>query len=842
MNHYAGTATLKQSEKGNLIKCRLIMKQYTLDILCRAVNGTLYGDPESSFSQISVDSRTLYSPDETLFIALRGERHDGHDYTCELARKGVRCFLVEELPDDQELVDKANFVKVENTLTAFHQFIKHHRSQFTMPVIGITGSNGKTIVKEWLYQMLQNSKKVIRSPKSYNSQVGVPLSVWLLDSSYDLAVFEAGISRKGEMKNLQSIIHPDIGIITNVKEAHQENFRNYEEKTHEKLTLFKESKTIFYCRDHELIHYLAIKYFVRGKCITWSQKEAADIFIKTLKKDRESVDLECTYLGTASIFTVPFSDEASLENIMHVISCLLWMKMDVSLIRQNLKSLSPVAMRLELLKGINQCTLINDSYNSDIASLTIALDFLNQQNQHKLKTLILSDILQSGKNETELYQEVSEIIKKKGVGRFIGIGEALYRQKNQFGRGAFYPSTDDFLNSLKPGDFLDEAILIKGARPFCFERISLALQHKIHGTVLEINLNALIHNLNVFRSGLDPETKIMVMVKAFSYGSGSWEIASALQYQKVDYLSVAFSDEGIALREAGISLPILVMNPDISSFGPMIDHNLEPELYNFRSLKNCEQVIRKQNLVRYPVHIKLDTGMHRLGFSEQELDSLIDFLKSHDNLEIKSVFSHLAAAEDPAHDSFTRQQISLFEQMSAKLISSFPNKVYRHLLNSAGIERFPEARFDMVRLGIGLYGISTSERNDLRSVSTLKSIISQIKTVRKGESVGYNRSSIEKYDRTIGIVPIGYADGIDRRLGNGHGRFYLNNVPVPVIGNICMDMCFIDITGIQAEEGDEVIIFGESFPVWQMAKEAGTITYEILTGISGRVQRVYYQE
>jgi alanine racemase len=821
----------------------MVMKLYTLDILCKAINGTLYGDAGASFSQISVDSRTLHSPDETLFIALRGERHDGHNYIRELVRKGVRSFLVEEIPIEKDWqADRVNFIKTENTLTAFHEFIKYHRLQFSIPVIGITGSNGKTIVKEWLYQMLQKSKKVIRSPKSYNSQVGVPLSVWLLDSSYDLAIFEAGISQKGEMKNLQSIIRPDIGIITNVKEAHQENFRDYEEKTREKLILFQECKTIIYCRDHELIHHLAIKYFVRGRCITWSQKETADIFIKTLKKTRGSVDLECTYLGTTSIFNIPFSDEASLENIMHVISCLLWMKMDASLIRQNLKSLSPVAMRLELLKGINQCTLINDSYNSDIASLTIALDFLNQQNQHRLKTLILSDILQSGKDETELYKDVSLIIKKKGISRFIGIGEALYRQKNYFGRGAFYLTTDEFLNNIKPGDFLDEAILIKGSRPFSFERISLALQHKIHGTVLEINLNALIHNLNIFRSVLNPGTRIMVMVKAFSYGSGSWEIASALEYQKVDYLSVAFSDEGIALRKAGISLPILVMNPDISSFGPMIDHNLEPELYNFRSLTNCEQVIRKQNVVRYPVHIKLDTGMHRLGFSEQELDSLADFLKAHDNLEIKSVFSHLAAAEDPAHDNFTRKQIKLFERMSAKLISLFPYKIYRHLLNSAGIERFPEAQFDMVRLGIGLYGISASDRNDLRSVSTLRSVISQIRNVKKGESVGYNRGSIEQYDRTIGIIPIGYADGIDRRLGNGNGKFYLNNIPVPVIGNICMDICFIDITGIQAEEGDGVIIFGESFPVWQMAKSAGTITYEILTGISGRVQRVYYQE
>lgn len=824
------------------------MISYTLDTLCKVVNGTLTGDPASSFHQISIDSRTLFSPEDTLFIAIRGERHDGHKFIRELIRKGVRNFLVQESTDKQESTEKqefqdgASFVVCENTLVALQEFIRFHRSKFSIPVIGITGSNGKTIVKEWLYQMLQDSRKVIRSPKSYNSQVGVPLSVWLLNSSYDLGIFEAGISRKGEMENLASMIQPDIGIITNIKEAHQENFRDHEEKTREKLKLFKNCKTIIYCSDHELIHRIAAEQFEQDRCFTWSEKGNGNIKIRTLKKSKENAELEFTFEKKSYVFTIPFSDQASLENIMHVITTLLWMRTDIPLIRENLKSLTPVAMRLELLKGINQCTLINDSYNSDIASLSIALDFLNQQNQHRLKTLILSDILQSGKNEAELYSEVSGIIRKKGINRFIGIGEALQRQEKLFGRGVFYSNTDEFLASIKPGDFSDEAILIKGSRPFSFERISLALQQKIHGTVLEVNLNALIHNLNIFRSRLNSETGIMVMVKAFSYGSGSWEIANVLQYQKVEYLSVAFADEGIALRKAGITLPIVVMNPDVLSFGQMIDHNLEPELYNFRSLYNCEKVIRKYNMVRYPVHIKLDTGMHRLGFSEEEMDPLIDFLTSHDNLEVRSVFSHLAAAEEPEHDDFTRTQIDLFNRMSQRLVSVFPYKIRRHILNSAGIERFPEAQLDMVRLGIGLYGISSSEGNDLRSVSTLKSVLSQIRTVKKGESVGYNRGSIETHDRTIGIVPIGYADGIDRRIGNGKGKFYINNKPVPVIGNVCMDMCFIDITGIQAEEGDEVIIFGESSPVWQMAKDAGTITYEILSGISGRVQRVYYQE
>lgn len=818
------------------------MKTYTLEDLCKATNGTISGDQASSFKYLSVDSRTLTSPANTLFVALRGERNDGHRFIGELILRGVKNFLVESVAKEHMETGDINFICVPDSLRALQDFARYHRSGFNIPVIGITGSNGKTIVKEWLFQMLQGSRKVIRSPKSYNSQVGVPLSVWMMDSGYDFGIFEAGISKPGEMKFLQSIIRPDIGIITNIKEAHQENFRDYEEKASEKLSLFQECRTLIYCRDHELIDRLAGELPGKVKCFTWSSGKGADVMVRKSGQNGSSTLLELSYHNKTWNFSVPFSDDASLENISHVVTCLLWLNVDISHIEKGLGLLTPVAMRLELIKGMNQCTLINDSYNSDLASLTIALDFLNQQNQHKLKTLILSDIFQSGKSETELYHEVSEIIREKGISRFIGIGEAITRQKNLFKRGSFYLTTNDFLDQLREQDFIDEAILVKGSRSFHFERISLALRQKVHGTMMEINMTALIHNLNIFRSRLKPETGIMIMVKAFSYGSGSWEIANALQYQKVDYLCVAFADEGITLRKSGISIPILVMNPEITGFELMIEHNLEPELYNFRSLLNFEDVLKRQNVVSYPVHIKLDTGMHRLGFTEDELDKLIEFLKNHEHLEIRSVFSHLAAADEPEHDDFTRQQIRLFESMSVRIISAFPYRIKRHILNSAGIERFAEAQYDMVRLGIGLYGISILESNELQNVCTLKSTISQIKTVLKGESVGYSREGMAVYDRKIGIIPVGYADGLNRRLGNGKGRFIVNGIQVPVIGNICMDMCFIDLSTVNADEGDEVIIFGESMPVWKVSQLLNTIPYEILAGISTRVQRIYYQE
>ena len=815
--------------------------QYSLHELNQVVRGTIQGNPNSPFQHISVDSRTLSSPDNTLFIAIPGERHNGHVFIEDLIARGVKNFLVETIPNGK-VKEGVNFVQVKNSLASLQKFIAYHRSGLNVPVIAITGSNGKTIVKEWLFQALQPDKNIIRSPKSYNSQIGVPLSVWMLDKIYDLAIFEAGISKPGEMKNLQSIIQPDIGIITNLKEAHQENFVSYEQKAREKLVLFQGCNKIVYCRDHSVIEKLVVKQFKGEKLFTWSMNNTADVILNDFKQEKGSTFIDLSFKGKTYQMDIPFTDKASLENSMHIITCMFLLDYNENVIRERLRNLSPVAMRLELIQGINNCSLINDTYNSDLASLDIALDFLNQQNQHIQKTLILSDIFQTGKNEAELYDEVALSVEKKGVDRFIGIGEALVRNKNRFKDGSFYRKTSEFLENIRQHKFSDEAILLKGSRDFQFERISLLLQKKIHRTVLEINLNSLIHNLNVFRSKLDPETKVMVMVKALSYGSGSYEIANALQYQQVDYLSVAFVDEGIALRNAGITLPILVMNPEISSLELMLEHNLEPELYNFRSLNRFKQVLKKQNILTFPVHIKLNSGMNRLGFDEKDLDSLLDYLKQNDKMHIQSVFSHLAAVEDPDHDDFTVSQINRFRRMSDRFVSEFNYPILRHILNSAGIERFGASQFDMVRLGIGLYGISTLKNSGLEHVTSLKSTLSQIRTVLAGDSIGYGRGCITDKDRVIGVVPIGYADGIDRRLGLGRGVFEIKGKRVQVIGNICMDICFVDLTGVQAKEGDDVIIFGKSNPVWDLAARIDTIPYEIMAGISERVNRIYYQE
>jgi alanine racemase len=816
------------------------MNRYTTGDLCDITKGVLTGSRDAVFQHLSVDSRTLVSPVETLFIALRGERHDGHSFIGDLIRKGVTNFLVEEIPASSG-ENGLNFVQVEDTLHAMQQFISHHRGRCPVPVIAITGSNGKTVVKEWLYQVLQPEKKVIRSPRSYNSQVGVPLSVWMLESTYDMAVFEAGISRPGEMSRLEAIIRPDIGIITNLKEAHQQNFSSYEEKAREKLRLFDDCQKIIYCRDHLVIHEIAVKKFDKDRLFTWSREPGSDIWLKHVAWEQGQTILTLVAAGNESTYSIPFSDQASLENAMHVIACLLFLDYPPHEIKWRLENLSPVAMRLELIHGINRCTLINDSYNSDLASLTIALDFLNQQNQHEMKTLILSDIYQSGKPGEELYGEVARVISEKGIRRFIGIGDQISLHREVFKHGSFFDSTDDFLRSNRQADFADEAILIKGARQFQFEKITMMLQQKTHGTILEVNLNAMIHNLNVFRSRLAPETKIMVMVKALSYGSGTYEIANALQYQHVDYLCVAFVDEGIALRTAGIRIPVVVMNPEISSFDQMIEYQLEPEIYSFRSMYQFERILRKHNLLSFPVHIKLNTGMNRLGFNGEDMEALTSFLDSHRYLEVKSVFSHLAAAEDPAQDPFTLEQIDRFEKMSACLMNRSV-KPMRHILNSAGIERFPEAQYEMVRLGIGLYGFSALPDNVLQNVSTLKSTLSQIRKIRKGESIGYGRGDITETGKTIGIVPVGYADGLDRRMGNGHVRFFVKGKPAALVGNICMDMCFVDLTGLQAEEGDDVIIFGKEQSVENLAQSIQTIPYEILAGISSRVKRIYFQE
>lgn len=821
------------------------MSVYTLKDIAIATSGKLVGNQEATVSHLLIDSRGAISPKDTIFFAIQGKRHNGHDYVKELYLKGIRCFVVnaKALPSDTANLPEASFILVENTLDALQSLAAFHRRRFSYPVVGITGSNGKTVVKEWASQLMHGEKKVVRSPRSYNSQVGVPLSVWLMSEENDVAIFEAGISHPSEMHRLEHVLVPEIGIITNIGAAHQENFTSTRQKLQEKLMLFEHSRIVIFEHDNSLINEEVHNISQKNKQLfSWGSSNDATLRIKE-RTTSTHTRLKLWYAGSEFEVTIPFSDEASVENAMHCISLLLVLGFTTDYIADRVRKLVPVAMRLEQKEGINGCTIINDSYNSDISSLTIALNLLSNQKFDR-RTLILSDIFQSGKSNNELYAEVARLVKEKKVSRIIGVGPAISGCKELFDGvdRQFYVSTDDFLHSYHKEDFTNEAILLKGSRSFQFERISRQLERQIHQTVLEINLNALVNNLNYFRSLVKPTTKLIAMVKAFSYGSGFYEIASMLQYQRVDYLAVAFADEGVELREAGIAMPIIVLNAEPGSFDLMISHNLEPEIYSFTALARFSESAIRSGVTDYPIHIKLDTGMHRLGFVEPDVDKLVTFLKSEERLHVSSIFSHLAASDEEVHDSFTLNQIELFSRLSSRIIDSLGYSINRHILNSAGIERFPSAEFDMVRLGIGLYGVSAKDQSKLETVSTLRSTIVQIKDIPANESVGYGRKGWVSTPKRIATIPIGYADGLNRRLSNGVGKISINGTLAPIIGNICMDTCMIDITGIEAKEGDEVVIFGESPTIIDIATWIGTIPYEILTGISRRVKRIYIQE
>ena len=821
---------------------------YSLQKISEIVNGKLVGEANGEVSDLLIDSRHLVDPHQTLFFALKSARNDGHRYIDDLYEKGVRAFVVSQLPES--IHPDAAFVVVPDTLKALQMLAAYHRQQFDIPVIGITGSNGKTIVKEWLYQMLSPDYNIVRSPKSYNSQVGVPLSVWQMNQTNTLGIFEAGISEPDEMMSLQDIIRPTIGVFTNIGQAHDENFINRVQKAGEKLNLFTKTKQLVYCMDYSDIQQVVLRSGLSSKVklFTWSRKfEEADLFVKEITKSEKTAAISCIYHGENLVFTIPFADKASVENALHCIAVGLLLQMKVEVIQDRLKSLVSIAMRLEIKAGVNNCTIINDYYNSDINSLAIALDVMRHQHQHRHHTVILSDILQSGRNEVDLYTEIAQLLKNKGVDTLIGIGEALTRQSNKFEMETyFYKNVPDFLAQFPFSKFNNQTILLKGARAFEFEQIGMELQEKAHETVLEINFNHLVSNLNHFRSKIKPETKLMVMVKAFGYGSGNLEVSNILQFHNVDYLTVAFADEGIELRRAGINLPIMVMSPEVNSYDNIIKYHLEPEVFSFRNLSFIEKAMENLALPEaHPlnVHIKLDTGMHRLGFAKDELPELIRRIQANPMLNVKSVFSHLATADNPAEDAFTLGQIHNFEEGSQMIVEVFPHAL-RHILNTAGISRFPQYQFDMVRLGIGLYGVPTCEadRGLLQPVVSLKTTINQIKHIPAGDSIGYNRHGHAEHDMRIGIVPIGYADGLSRLLGNGNGTFYVQNKPVKIVGDICMDMCMLDLTDVEAQEGDTVVIFDAEHDINDIAKACQTIPYEIMTRVSQRVKRVYYQE
>jgi alanine racemase len=795
-----------------------------------------------TINTLLTDSRRISNAAEGLFFALSGRRN-GHEFIAEAYATGVRNFVVKSGPEI--MLPEANFLIVDDVLKALQALAAYHRERFDLQVIGITGSNGKTIVKEWLYQLLCVDKNIVRNPKSYNSQIGVPLSVWQINEKNDLGIFEAGISTCGEMAKLEKIIKPDVGVLTHIGTAHDEGFASRDEKIKEKLLLFKHCKLLIH--NYELL--LDFKDDIKAKkCFTWSTKfKQADLYVFSGTAISHNFYLRGKYQDEEIECIIPFQDEASVENAVVCWATMLAMGYSPPEADDRLEHLSAVSMRLELKTGINNCSVIDDSYNSDIQSLEIALNFLTQQNQHAKKTLILSDIFQTGLQPDVLYKQVAEMLEAKKVDKLIGVGEALAKYQDDFNvpEKHFYKDTTDLLKHLRSLNFREETILIKGSRSFEFESISRALVQKAHETVMEINLNALLNNLNFYRSKLKPGVKIMAMVKAFSYGSGTYEVANILQYNKVDYLAVAYIDEGVALRKTGITLPIMVLNPEASAFDKLHEHQLEPVIYSFGLFDDYIRYARQQNVLDYPVHFKIDTGMHRLGFDNFEVETLCDLLEENRYVNVKSVFSHLAASEASEHDDFSKKQIANFETAFKQIEDALGYPVIKHLCNSSGITRWPQAQYDMVRLGIGLYGIDAAvDKNEsaLQPIASLKTSVSQVKKVLAGETISYSRSGSLPKDGKIATVRIGYADGYLRAFGKGVGKMLIRGVLAPTVGNITMDMCMLDVTNIDAREGDEVIVFNEELRIEELAEQIGTIPYEILTNISQRVKRVYFYE
>lgn len=806
-------------------------------------------DLSAEIEYLLLDSRQITAPVVSLFFALTGKRHDGHRYIADAYKAGVRQFVVSQ-DVAVETLPEANVLKVADTLDALQLLAAHHRAQFSLPVVGITGSNGKTVVKEWLYQLLAPDFNIVRSPKSYNSQVGVPLSVWQIRTEHTLGLFEAGISQPGEMERLARIIRPSIGLFTNIGPAHREGFASKMEKVQEKMRLFDEARTLVFCADHEPVRQAARAWQSERPArrgFSWSKEgNPADFQVTGIQIDTAGYSKMTGCFESSKVeITIPFTDSASIENAIHCWVIMYLLNIPQEQITARMQRLYPVEMRLELKAGIQRCTLINDFYNNDLASLRIALQFAYQQARAGRLTVILSDILQSGQDKSDLYARVAALILEKKASRLIGIGADIPEIMEKLPSGfdaVFYADTDAFLKNLAQHEFLDEIILIKGARPFEFERIARRLEQKAHKTVLEVNLTALVHNLNVYNRLLQPGTKMLAMVKASGYGTGSAEVAKLLEFHKVDYLGVAYADEGIELRQAGVNLPILVLNPEPSGLDAMYRHRLEPEIYSLPLLDELIHFAGKEK--RLAIHLKLDTGMHRLGFEANDIQPLMEKMEAFPNIEVRSVFSHLSASDASQHDAFTHRQAAAFSGMYSEIRSALGYAPLRHIVNTGGIARFPEYHFEMVRLGIGLYGIDSSGLQDqLRVVNVLKATVSQVKNVDRGETVGYNRNGLVTSPSRIATISIGYADGFLRLASGGRYHVFVRGHRVPTIGNVCMDMTMIDVTNIPAvREGDEVIIFGDNPPVQELADCLQTIPYEVFTNISERVKRVYWQE
>lgn len=810
-----------------------------------------------SVERIVTDSRSAEQGQGRMFVALVTRKGNGHDYIRQMYRRGVRFFLVSEKREYYASLPEAFFIQVPDTLAALQRLAAVHRGKFDIPVVAVTGSNGKTVVKEWLSFLLGAFRHVVRSPQSYNSQIGVPLSVLQMQAGHEAAVFEAGVSVQGEMAMLGEVIRPTFGIFTNIGEAHDAGFSDRSAKIAEKTLLFRDVQTLVWCSDYpeigKQIEIQTAQGILRNgiRKATWSMnpEAEADFRIVKLEKTHNGTCIHARYLHENISVEIPFSDKASIENAVHCWFSMLLLGYDNAKIAPLMVHLPMVEMRMEMREGVGNGFVVNDVYNSDFNSFCMAVDFLCQNAGTRSRCVILSDILQSGRTEGELYAEVAEVLLSKGIDEMVGIGSAMQRQKSFFSRmnARFYPDTDSFLADFSAEYYYGKAVLLKGARVFSLERIAAHLQRQVHQTVLEVNLTALVHNINFFRSLLRPQTKLMVMGKAFSYGSGSHEIAGTLVYNHVDYVTVAYPDEAVALRNNGINLPVMCMNPEEEGMETVLRYGIEPVIYNFRTfetLRSCMDGMGLRAKDCIGIHISLDTGMHRMGFEEADLPALIEALKSEGRCRLQSVFTHLATADMPGMDSYTKAQLERYSAWSERIVKEFPYKVLRHCLNTAGIFRFPEYQFDMVRLGIGAYGVGTDEKMQacLETVSTLKTVVSQVRTIPAGDAVGYGRRFVAERETKVGVIGIGYADGLNRHLGNGNGKVWAKGHVVPIIGSICMDMCMIDITGTDIAEKDEVIVFGKENPISGLAEALDTIPYEILTGVSQRVKRVYYRE
>lgn len=825
------------------------MGKLTIQNIAKILGIKKKGIKNAEINHLLTDSRILLSPSDTLFFAIVTNNNDGHKYIDDLYNLNVRYFVISQFREEWNEYKDATFLFVNNTIDALQQIAAQYRQKFSIPIVAITGSNGKTVVKEWLNHILFGSMNITRSPRSFNSQIGVPLSVWQLNEKTEIGIFEAGISTVGEMERLQNVLQPTIGVFTNLGQAHQEGFATLENKCLEKLELFANSEVIICNEDDLILEDCMSELGLSYKRFTWSTKlnENSKIQILQINKSLDKTQILFSILGMENKIEIPFSDNASIENAINVLTTCIFLRLPMEDIIPRFKTLESVAMRLDVRQGFNNCTIINDTYNSDINSLVIALDFLSQRatNNSQKKAIILSDIPQAGMETYEIYKKIADLLESKNINILIGIGDAMCTSSDLFKvqKRYFYSTTDEFIESKIYKEFDNTSILLKGARHFSFETISQLLELKNHETVMEINLDSIVHNYNFFRSKLKSQTKIICMVKADGYGGGAKEIAKTLQYHQADYLAVAVAEEGVELRKSGIRIPIIVLNSEVGGFDELFEYDLEPEVYNFRILNSFIKEARKRGANNYPIHLKVDTGMHRLGFSEDDLPKLLEVINQQQSLQIISVFSHLAASESWNFDEFTISQIESFMNISSKLQAGLPYKVLRHILNSAGIERFDKYQLDMVRLGISLYGISASGLQGLRQVHTLKTTILQIKKIKAGETVGYGRNGILEKDTTIATIRIGYADGLDRRLGNGKGYVMVNGKKAMYIGNICMDLCMIDITDIQnVAEGDYVTVMGERINIIEISNIIGTIPYEVLTSISNRVKQVYFKE